>query len=463
MGYMHEFPHTRQFDSDLREIIEMMKPLYDFYKEYGTIILNINNEDKLFPLTVKYYGAKGNGVVDDTAAIEKAIENQEYIIFTPGTYRISSVINFKDKKVIGIGATIEVTNTAQCIYENCIIYGMKFTSTNPALTLCSATNNGSIFRDCVFNVSYIGVTVTASNTVFDSCRFYGNGSGVFGIWADTQNNPPNAINVDNCYFEKFCLNAIFGYGNPMVITNSTFIDNHLQVQPSGGGQLDLVAYDADKNYAQSIVANCRIMGGNNATTGIETENGNVLVTGCVISVPNNGISLQHTDEAIITGNYIYGCGIGVYLPTTNKCTIDGNRIMNNTRYDIRADVQLEDCVVSNNTLTQSKETSLSWGAYVFNGKVFGNVPETNNFNFATSLGDYVFKVKNNRPAILRVRSATSNVSAIYMLDGSGVHTISDHLPLLGNKFSLANDGSGNWTFSIIGETAQYMWAEVHLT
>lgn len=462
---MYEFPRSTQFDSDLREIIEMMKPLFDFYKEYGTIILNLNNKDKLFPLTVKYYGAKGDGIADDTDAIERAIENLDYVIFTPGTYRISRVLNFTNKKVMGIGATIDVTNTAECKFDNCVVYGLEFKSITPQLSLCTSINNGSIFKDCVFKPSYIGVGIAASPTIIDSCRFYGNGTAPFGIWADVQENPPTAINVDNCYFEKFWLNAIFGYGNPLVVTNSTFIDNHLQTVPTGGGHLDLISYDADKNYGQSIISNCRIMGGNALTSGIETDDANVTITNCVITTPYNGIVLQHTDNALITGNYIYGCGNGIYLPDVSKATIDGNRIMNNTSFDIRADVALDDCVITNNTFTPTsvRETSVNWNGTVFNGRIFGNVPEWNNINFQTVLGTYEFKIHNDRPAILKVVSASQNAMAILTLQANGlVEKVSDPSDLYPNHFTLEHSNGGIWRLSIVGDVPKYMFANYSL-
>ena len=42
MAYMHEFPHSRTFDSDLREILEMynaVKKLPDEWKNFKTAVL----------------------------------------------------------------------------------------------------------------------------------------------------------------------------------------------------------------------------------------------------------------------------------------------------------------------------------------------------------------------------------------------------------------------------------------
>lgn len=130
MGYMYEFPHTANFDSDLRQIIELFMSVKELPAKYDTLQENFD-ELKLFVtnyfkdldvqdeinekldamladgslltlfssciINVKQYGAKGDGVTDDTAAINRAIEahnNNGAPIFIPtGTYIIKGVLS----------------------------------------------------------------------------------------------------------------------------------------------------------------------------------------------------------------------------------------------------------------------------------------------------------------------------------------------------------------------------------
>lgn len=81
-------------------------------------------------VSVKDYGAKGDGVTDDTKAINDAIANNSYIVFPPGKYLITApiFIGFK-KEVRGFGdhSTI-ITNTSIDIFHigyRCTIDGLR--------------------------------------------------------------------------------------------------------------------------------------------------------------------------------------------------------------------------------------------------------------------------------------------------------------------------------------------------
>lgn len=57
---------------------------------------------------VKDYGAKGDGITDDTNAIKAAINSENSIFFPPGTYKITNTINLKEHLSL-IGAGKETT------------------------------------------------------------------------------------------------------------------------------------------------------------------------------------------------------------------------------------------------------------------------------------------------------------------------------------------------------------------
>lgn len=134
MGFMHEFPHSRQFDSDLREIIELYKSLIGIPDEINKLQQNVteffNNLDindaidnkiesmyaddkfaKYFNVgvhNVKNYGAKGDGVSDDSVAIVNAIasaKNGDVVFFPAGVYNIRSEITIsKSCQIVGASA-----------------------------------------------------------------------------------------------------------------------------------------------------------------------------------------------------------------------------------------------------------------------------------------------------------------------------------------------------------------------
>jgi polygalacturonase len=52
------------------------------------------------PISIKNLGAVGDGITDDTAAIQAALDTNDAVIIPPGTYRITSTLNTKDNQTI---------------------------------------------------------------------------------------------------------------------------------------------------------------------------------------------------------------------------------------------------------------------------------------------------------------------------------------------------------------------------
>lgn len=65
-------------------------------------------------LDVRWFGAKGDGTTDDSAAIQNAIDSAAPgpIIFPSGTYKVSNLTSGSRKTFIGYGATLATTGTA---------------------------------------------------------------------------------------------------------------------------------------------------------------------------------------------------------------------------------------------------------------------------------------------------------------------------------------------------------------
>lgn len=118
MGYMNEFPHSRMFDSDLREIIEL--------------IANLRKSDCKDCINVKDYGALGNGYSDDYYSIEKALmdamKTSKPLFFPAGTYYMSKrleLITYQGLTILGINPELSVIKGEIVINENNILSGLK--------------------------------------------------------------------------------------------------------------------------------------------------------------------------------------------------------------------------------------------------------------------------------------------------------------------------------------------------
>lgn len=82
------------------------------------------------------YGAKGDGVTDDSTAIQNAINANEYIFIPPGTYKVTKTISISSKtKIYGIRNSsiihdsVNLDKTFDITVDNVEIDGLSFTST----------------------------------------------------------------------------------------------------------------------------------------------------------------------------------------------------------------------------------------------------------------------------------------------------------------------------------------------
>jgi parallel beta-helix repeat protein len=124
---------------------------------------------------VKQYGAFGDGVQDDTAAIQAALDAAHAagggtVLFPPGVYRISNVTCYDDLHLKGAGgATLKPAKTARGIVVDntryVLIEGLRFD--------CSLqTSSVSAKETCVTGTN-------AQHILIRECELFG---GIYGIW-----------------------------------------------------------------------------------------------------------------------------------------------------------------------------------------------------------------------------------------------------------------------------------------
>jgi hypothetical protein len=181
---------------------------------------------------VKYWGAKGDGVTDDTAAFQTAFNyrfsvdgNPGAVIITDGTYVLNSTVFASNQVVvIGIGQPVLSyygTNYAirfgkpglsSAYNGNFEIHGCNFYCYTNALgaILFERWNLGTIVRNCQFpynatpptNANFTGITFTGDNWEIDvtGCKWRKNNDGhAIDINSSSSVNSSQARLVDN-YF-----------------------------------------------------------------------------------------------------------------------------------------------------------------------------------------------------------------------------------------------------------------------
>jgi hypothetical protein len=110
-------------------------------------------------VNVKDFGAVGDGVTDDTAAIQAALNTSsgKTLIFQSGVYRVTGPLNgLSNTHILGYGATLDISTvpdsamtTERCVLDFCGSYGSTIPLTADALTTNNIVNvaNSSLFQE----------------------------------------------------------------------------------------------------------------------------------------------------------------------------------------------------------------------------------------------------------------------------------------------------------------------------
>ena len=206
-------------------------------------------------INVKDYGALGNGLTDDTSAINLAIAamtNNSALYFPPGQYNntgLSNITGLTNIMVFGQGATL-----------------FQLTQANTML-LVDRTSSRVTIKDIRFGGSAstrlngIHLRFDASDSTIDSCEFYG--ASDFGMFVGQHNNATqtSAVTVINCYshdnkgdsFHADNVDGVYFIG--------------CQAVNSGDDSFGFVGYEASADVARNIfVYDCSVK--NSAFRGI---------------------------------------------------------------------------------------------------------------------------------------------------------------------------------------------------
>jgi parallel beta-helix repeat protein len=290
-------------------------------------------------ISVKDFGATGDGVTDDTTAIRNAVAacSARQLYFPSGTYLVSGIIDLpNDISIIG--------DIKQSIIK---IKSGTYVSANASLFRCNGVHNIYVYGlDFYGNKGNIGTTRNPVNTVynsqnviFDTCRWIS----CEGICLNVSTDP-NGLRVLNCTFYQ-CGGATDnsdGYRNQAIAFSGASTSFAVGIYIIG-----------NYFYAQGLdcisLANCNdvIISNNIAEDSYSFlynnpspyRTVNLTVTGNAIRNTNQGslsnavnpvaIDLPYVSNCTIIGNSIYKCaqsGIGIFEGSSN-IVIDGNTLL----------------------------------------------------------------------------------------------------------------------------------------
>lgn len=169
-------------------------------------------------INVKWFGAKGDGVTDDTQALFRAWNAASSagcaLIYPAGTYLLSSAAAYptisnvyhiaQGPATIKIASTASNTNSTPFFqnWSNCVFDGLTFTAPNQATNLFSGfSTNNLTFRYCtIIDCSPLFMDGAGDNITFFRCNFTESPGAPYGALNQTIGNCTGNFYVLYCSF-----------------------------------------------------------------------------------------------------------------------------------------------------------------------------------------------------------------------------------------------------------------------
>lgn len=285
---------------------------------------------------VMAYGAKGDGVTDDTAAIQAAINacgvaGRGLVYFPPGSYIISSTLTCNYDHVVLSGpfwnrdfADQTLKNGSTYTIPLAGIYcSAAFTSTTPIITVGSMSNTYVLLD---FGIQYLCLSGTSSPSL--TSQLAGDGIQLFNVQTPT---------VQSCTIQRGNGHAVNINMNISGMISKFVCDNNL-LRNMGSGVGAVALYlngvgqsQITRNYISSITG-----------YGILAQGGNTSG----LAIVNNYI------ESVAAGSSGYYTGTGIYLIGASQT--EGNIVSNNVISGVGSHgiyVAAFAAVVTNNAIT----------------------------------------------------------------------------------------------------------------
>lgn len=337
------------------------------------------------------YGAKGDGVTDDSQAFINAVANRGLIIVPPGKYRITKPIPLQSNTILtGCGGSVLLIDgaiptiniwSAGLIYHD--IVNIRITNLELTLHPNATTGSGiSIVQNYQENVT---MQSAIANIYLDHLYIHDindRGINTFGggIGSKRKHGYPE-IYIDRCVLER-CKGSIINSSVIVKITNCYFKYNK-----GGGGE----AVSIDNGCIYSVISNCTFDQNDGGAGAISTDETEFLrIDRCAFvdnMVTHIKLNLQtgNCDSVMIRDNYMIGTQNAIACTTTTSFTANNMQVTNNRSLSPISVNGMRGDAFTGNSFGNGTFTDAD-AAYLFNNFVKTDLTHTFNNPFVFKAG-----------------------------------------------------------------------------
>jgi len=252
------------------------------------------------PVNVLDFGAIGNGVANDTVAIQAALNSGSLYVFVPqGTYKIATTLTIPSGvEIFGCGNSSVLSLAADTTM-------LTTTGSNVVIRDIRLNGNKSTYNGTNNNAIYVNwVSVAGSNCKISDVSIINiAGAGIIGLASST--TASSDVWIENCNIENTGTHGIITQD---YISNVWIIGN--KVKNTGLLFADRPGITASRDGSNVTISNNICIGSPSA-----------------LGASVHGISVDGTTNSSVTGNIILGwIGYGIEIGFCTNCNISGNTV-----------------------------------------------------------------------------------------------------------------------------------------
>jgi hypothetical protein len=304
---------------------------------YAGTLINVNSStywSRIYDeyVNVKWFGAKGDGVTDDTSPIQLAINSFRNVFFPKGTYGTTSELSLLDNSNIkGVNGNLSIVKALGTGNFN-LFYGQNITNTNFSNlgfygnNQAVSSGDGQAIR-CLLTT---GATKNWENIEIINCKFDNfKGDYWINIYNTNLTYKIDGVTIKACKFQSYTGNS--RNGSSTGVASACINISGLYGQVNYIENINVSNNFADANYIKSFLLlfsgtkNIKIDGNILKSSGLSSEISNESAAYAIMAYDSSNVNVPR--NITITNNQIIGVrSCGLYMAGATEILIDGNII-----------------------------------------------------------------------------------------------------------------------------------------